>query len=46
LGYRFDGTTLTLTLKTLQKMAKKWQQLYEYARKKITPEDLTLGAAE
>jgi hypothetical protein len=45
LGYRYDGATLKLAEKTLNKMTQKWQQLYEQARKKPTPEDVTTGVA-
>jgi len=44
-GYRYDGATLKLAEKTLHNMTQKWQQLYEQARKKPTPEEVTLGVA-
>lgn len=45
LGYRYDGATLKLAVKTLHNMTQKWQQLYEQARKKSTPEKITSGVA-
>jgi len=43
LGYRYDGATLKLAVKTLHNMTQKWRQLYEQARKKPTPEEVTSG---
>jgi RNA-directed DNA polymerase len=45
LGYRFDGKTLKLAVKTLHNMTHKWQQLYEQARKRPTPEEFTSGVS-
>jgi hypothetical protein len=45
LGYRYDVATLKLAVKTLHNMTQKWQQLYEQARKKKTPEEVTSGVA-
>ena len=45
LGCRNDGAMLKLAVKTLHNTAQIWQQLYEQARKKPKPEEVTSGVA-